>query len=151
VLQTWYEAIRAADRPTWYLGLQIAHLVMLAVGLSIAAPSGLVPAAIAQTAAAVVLLPVAWFALYRAGVAPPLSVMARSLLGPAAGALGCLAVSRGAAALGLLDDPSSLPVALGLGVALLLTYAGVVSLVDRAAVAQMRGLLARSSAESTAE
>ncbi|MCO1658244.1 oligosaccharide flippase family protein [Pseudonocardia humida] len=150
VLQTWYEAIRAADKPKWYLALQATHLVLLAVGLSIAAPFGLVPAAIAQASAAIVLLPVAWFALRGAGVAPPVSVMARSLLGPAAGALGCLAVSRGAAAIGLLDDPSSLPVALGLGVALLATYAGVVSLVDRAAVAQMRGLL-RNRSESVAE
>jgi O-antigen/teichoic acid export membrane protein len=141
ILQTWYEAIRAAGRPAWYLGLQVTHLVLLTVGLLVAAPHGLVPAAVAQLSAAAVLLPVAWFALRGAGAAPRLRVLGRALLAPVAGALACLAVARGAAALGLLTDPGSLLATAVLAVVVLVTYVGVVALLDRVAVSELRGML----------
>lgn len=141
VLQTWYEAIRAAGRPRWYLGLQVAHLVLLVGGLLLATPHGLVVAAAAQTAAAAVLLPVAWVALWRAGGAPRAAVLARSLLGPALGALGCLLVVRVADRFDLFGGPASLPGAVAAGLVLVLCYLVVIVVVDRGAVRELRSLL----------
>lgn len=141
VLQTWYEAIRGAGRPRWYLALQVAHLVLLVTGLLVATPHGLVAAAGAQLAAAAVLVPVAWVALWRAGAAPRARVLLRGLLGPVLGALACLAAVTAAGALGLLGAPSSLVGALVEGVLLVACYAGVVAVVDRGALRELRAML----------
>lgn len=144
VLQTWFEAIRAAGRPRAYLALQAGHLGLLVVVLPLAAPHGLVPAALAQAGAAAVLLPVAWLALRSAEVAPPVGVLGRSLVGPIAGALAC-----GGAVLLLrpVTAPSaSLVGSLVEGAVLVVCYAVVVAVVDRSAVREARGMIGSRAA-----
>ena len=140
LLQTWYEAIRAAGHPRWYLVLEVAHLVLLVVGLALLTRHGVLAAAAAQVGAAWLLVPVAGWVLVRAGIAPPIRELARGVAGLAAAGFVCWVVETGLDRSGLLGSPRSLAGATVEGAVLLLCYAGITLAINRSAVRELRRL-----------
>ncbi|WP_246258307.1 oligosaccharide flippase family protein [Amycolatopsis anabasis] len=135
LLQTWYEAIRAADRPRWYLVLEVAHLALLVTGLAVLTRHGVLAAAAAQAGAAWALVPVTAWVLVRSGVAPPARELGRVVVSVVVAAVVCSAVR-----FGLFGAPGSVTSAVFEAVLLLGCYAGVVLLTQRGLLGELRAL-----------
>jgi O-antigen/teichoic acid export membrane protein len=140
LLQTWYQAIKAAGHARLYLTLEVSHLVALVAGLALLTRYGLTAVATAQVLAAWLLIPCAWWAMARIGVAPPRGELARTavrtLLAGAACAVPTLLLDRA----GFFGSPGSGAGAVAEGTVLVLGYLAATLLAHRGAIAELRAL-----------
>ncbi|SDI84001.1 polysaccharide transporter, PST family [Actinokineospora alba] len=138
VLQTWHQVIKAAGHARLYLGLQAAHLVVLVSLLVPGTRFGVTAVALIQVGAAWLLVGGTWWAMVRRGLAFRPAELARMALG--VGLAGAVCAAAGMA----LDGGWTESVAGTLveGLVLLVVYGGVLLLVDRDIVRQLRGLRA---------
>ncbi len=136
-----HEALRASGRPASYLRAQIVHVVVLLVAAIVLVRFGIIGVAWAQVGAVAVAVLVVAGMLTRAGLLGP--GLGRAVLAPllAAAVVAALheAVGRG----GLLPPPDSLVGAVIVGVLVLLAYCGVLALVDRPLVRDLRAAAGR--------
>jgi hypothetical protein len=122
------------------------HLCLLLVtAITFVHLGGIVGVAWAQVLSASLTLLLVGTFLQRAGVvpAPVRASLRRALLGPALAAGVTTAVFVGASAAGLLPPVHSLPGLLAAGGVLAACYAGVLWLVDRSALRELRSVLGR--------
>jgi PST family polysaccharide transporter len=144
IVQACHDAVRAAGRPGLYLRAMTLHLLLLlGTAVTFVHLGGIVGVAWAQVVSACTTLAVAAAFLTRAGVlaAPVLRTLRRALLGPALATGVTTAVDLAAARAGWLPPAASLPGLLVTGTLLGLCYAGVLWLVDRSAVRELRTVL----------
>ena len=137
LLHTWYEPTMAVGHPRWFLILELVRLVLLAAGLALLTPHGVVAAAAAQAIAAGVLVPAAWWAMRRAECAPPAALLWRSagaLALPAACAIAAWFVVERTVA----GPAGSLPTAIGEGLLLVAVFGAAAYVVNRGALARLR-------------
>ncbi len=145
-----YDALRAIGRPGHFLAAQAVHVVLLLV-LAVLAVRGvgwsdgpppmeqaIVAVAWAQVLAAGLVAVGVLLALVRAGVigAATLTV----LRGPVVAAATTVAVALGLEATGLAPSPASLPGLVWIGLLLGIVYAGVLLVLDRGALAELKEL-----------
>jgi PST family polysaccharide transporter len=143
-----HEAVRAVGRPEVYLRVQILHLVLLvAAAVTLVGPAGALGVAWAQVGAAATVLAVLLIVLVRLGVVG--RGVLRGLLGPTLAGVVVTAGHLAASAAGLLPAATSLPGLLVVGSVVGLGYLAVLVVVDRTAVADLRGALRRGSAADT--
>ena len=95
VLQIWYQVVKAAGHARRYLALEVGHLVALVAAVVVAVPYGMVAVAVAQAAAAWLVVGLTWWTMSRLALTFP----ARELLRTAAGVLGAAALCFGVATL----------------------------------------------------
>lgn len=138
LLRIWYETFLAAGHARWYLALEVARLVLLAGGLIALTQYGIVWAAVAQFAAAAVMLPFAWWAMWRCGAAPSLADFGWALWGIAVPSAAACATSAVIRLSGLAGPDGSLVRAIGEGLVVAGVFAGVAYLTNRHLLVQLR-------------
>ncbi|MFI9009108.1 oligosaccharide flippase family protein [Actinosynnema sp. NPDC053489] len=132
LLHLWYQVLKAAGHARRYLALEVTHLALLLAGLLIATRHGVVAVALAQVAAAWLVVPCTWWALARRGIGPPLPALARGAAGVVGAAACCAAV--GLAVGDVFGPPGSVVAALGEGVVLAVVCGVVVAAANREVV-----------------
>jgi O-antigen/teichoic acid export membrane protein len=140
LLQTWYQAIKAAGQARLYLALEVGHLVALVVALAVLTRHGLPAVATAQVMAAWLLVPCAWWAMARLGVAPPKSELTRMATGTLLAGVSCAVPTLLLDRAGFFGPPNSLPGAVAEGTVLLLGYIAATLLAHRRAIGELRTL-----------
>jgi PST family polysaccharide transporter len=146
LVQACHDAVRAAGRPGLYLRAMAVHLtLLLATAITFVHLGGIVGVAWAQVLSASLTLLLVGTFLWRIGVlpAPVRASLRRALLGPALAAGATTAVFVGASAAGLMPAVHSMPGLPAAGAGLAACYAGVLWLVDRAALRELRSVLGR--------
>ncbi|RZT87924.1 PST family polysaccharide transporter [Pseudonocardia sediminis] len=136
------EVVRAVDKPGAYLVLQVAHLVLLLVGLVVLTPYGVMAAAMAQFVAVWIVVPPALLVLHRAGALPQAGPVFRTVGGLVLAAGACLLVRWGTDQVALLADPTSY---LGLvvdGLLMAAAFLAVMALTNRDLIRDLRHLRA---------
>lgn len=137
LLHVWHQVIKAAGHPRLYLGLQTAHLVVLVAALVPGTRFGVTAVAVIQVVAAWVLVAVTWWAMVRRGVAFRAAEFGRMAAGVGLAAGVCAGVAIA------FDGAGSVVGTLAEGLLLLLVYGGVLLLVDRDVVRELRGVVGR--------
>lgn len=143
------EALRAAGRPALYLGSEFVHVLVL-LGAAVALVRfGVVGVAWAQAGAVLVATIVVAVMLARTGILH--RGLLRAALGPGLAA-GAVALAHWSArAAHLLPPPRSLVGGIVVGLVVLLAYAGVLALVDRRFIRDLRLALGRPGSSRTIE
>jgi O-antigen/teichoic acid export membrane protein len=140
LLVTWYEIITASGRPKQFLFFEIAHLVLVVALLLTVTKYGINAVAFAQLAAVWCILPLVWYAMVRAKVAPPHRDLARAVLGFVAPAVACLAVYAVVRGFAVISDPTSI-IGSALELSLLVSCYGAVGvLANKALLRSLRNV-----------
>jgi len=136
-----HEALRASGRPGLYLRAQVVHVVVLLVAAIGLVRFGIIGVAWAQVGAVAVAAVVVFGMLGRAGLLAP--GLGRVVLPPLLAAVVVTLLHEAADRAGLLPPADSLAGGAGPGIAVLLAYGGVLVLVDRPLVRDLRAAAAR--------
>ncbi|MDF0530675.1 oligosaccharide flippase family protein [Tsukamurella sp. 8F] len=138
LLHTWYETAMAAGQARWYLVLELVRLVLLAGGLLALTRFGVVWAAVAQLAAAAVLVPFAWLGMARSGAAPSPADFGRALWGLAVPSAAAAAVSAAYRLSPLAGADGSVVRGVAEGLLVTAVFAAVAYLTNRELIGQLR-------------
>ncbi|MDT8910143.1 oligosaccharide flippase family protein [Amycolatopsis sp. PS_44_ISF1] len=138
LLQIWYQGVKATGQARRYLALESTHLLVLGLGLLLVVHRGIGAVAAVQFGAVWLVVPLAWFALRRHGVAPPpaeLAGMTLRVLAAGVAAAVPVSVLDHAGVFGAADSPAG---AVAEGLLLVLGYAGATLALQRGELAALR-------------